>query len=167
MRAPRPGHTGFPRTARAPSSRGWSVTCGEAGTGRATGAWAAADGHRATEAGESDPPSEFCMLSSKERRREVEWSGVAIRKPQEATSDADKLAKGLLSRPQNPNARKDAGCTQEGRQGSGGPTCSQSDEGGRLGSVFPNMKPEVGSAGLPQWQAGAAHCFSPCRSDPA
>lgn len=73
-----------------------SVTCGEAGTGGAAGAWAAADGHRVTEAGESDPPSEFCMLSSKERWREVEWSRVAITKPQEATSDTHKIGEWLL-----------------------------------------------------------------------
>lgn len=56
--------------------RGWSVTCGEAGTGWATGACAAADEHRATEAGESGPPSELCMLSSEERRREGERAGL-------------------------------------------------------------------------------------------
>lgn len=66
----------------------WSVTCGEAGTGWATGAWAAADGHRATEAGDSDPPSEFCMLSSKERWRESEWGRAVIMTPREAASDA-------------------------------------------------------------------------------
>lgn len=55
---------------------GWSVTCGEAGTGWATGAWAAADEHRATEVGESAAPSELCMLSSEERRREGERAGL-------------------------------------------------------------------------------------------
>ena len=63
------------RSRGSPGAARGSVTCGEAGTGWATGAWAAADGHRATEAGESDPPSEFCMLSSKETWREVEWEG--------------------------------------------------------------------------------------------
>lgn len=51
---------------------GWSVTCGEAGTGWATGVWAADDEHRAIEAGESAAPSELCMLSSEERWREGE-----------------------------------------------------------------------------------------------
>jgi hypothetical protein len=43
-----------------------TVTCGDAGTG-----WAAAVGRRDTDAGESDPLSEFCMLRSRDGERAV------------------------------------------------------------------------------------------------
>lgn len=47
------------------------ITCCEAGTGCTTGAWADAEGWSVTEAAESDPPSELCMLTAGESRRDI------------------------------------------------------------------------------------------------